>query len=63
MGHMLFLVKPCEKTEKLPVYEPEVEIEDGPAASEPAAPAGALRFEPEYTCNISVSTGYKESQC
>ena len=42
MGHMLFLVKPYEKTDKLPVYEPEVEIEEGPAASEPAAPAGAL---------------------
>ena len=40
MGHMLFLVKPCEQTDKLPVYEPEVEVEDGPAASEPAAPTG-----------------------
>ena len=41
MGHMLFLVKPCEQTDKLPVYEPEVEVEDGPAASEPAAAGGA----------------------
>ena len=41
MGHMLFLVKPCEQTDKLPVYEPEVEVEDGPATSESAAAGGA----------------------